>query len=145
MEFCDGLDNDCDGLVDDADPSVASTLWYVDGDLDGYGQDGVAISQCDQPAGYTAFAGDCNDFDASINPGASELCDGGIDNDCDGLGDDADPDLAAAITWYPDSDGDGFGDAQTFLVQCTAPAGWVNNGADCDDAQAAVSPAATRD
>jgi len=49
---------------------------------------------------------DCDDNDVSINPGATEVCDG-VDNDCDGLVDDDDPsvDPATQTTWYADSDG----------------------------------------
>ncbi|USN54761.1 MAG: hypothetical protein H6765_09895 [Candidatus Peribacteria bacterium] len=37
-EVCDTLDNDCNTLVDDADPGVTDqTTWYLDGDSDGYG------------------------------------------------------------------------------------------------------------
>jgi hypothetical protein len=74
-EVCDdGIDNDCDGLVDAADPDCEGPP-PVDADGDG----------------YTADA-DCDDANPAINPGAAEVCDDGIDNDCDGLVDDADPD-----------------------------------------------------
>ena len=42
--------------------------------------------------GYTPAQGDCNDFDANVNPGAPENCFDGIDNDCDGFIDTADVD-----------------------------------------------------
>ncbi|GGD14855.1 hypothetical protein GCM10011343_02340 [Flavobacterium orientale] len=61
-----------------------STIWYEDADNDGFGNPNVTIQDCDQPAGYIAVAGDCNDNDALINPGASEICFDGIDNNCDG-------------------------------------------------------------
>ena len=53
-------------------------------------------------------AGDCDDSDAAVNPGATEVCDG-IDNDCDGLTDSADDSVTGTSTFYADADGDGYG------------------------------------
>ena len=63
-EACNGLDDDCNGVVDDAG----------DEDLDG----------------FTACGGDCDDTDPATHPGAAELCDG-IDNDCNGVIDEPCP------------------------------------------------------
>jgi hypothetical protein len=41
--------------------------------------------------GYTPEQGDCNDDDPSVNPGAQEIANDGIDNNCDG---ETDPDLS---------------------------------------------------
>ncbi|MDP2316603.1 MAG: putative metal-binding motif-containing protein [Pseudomonadota bacterium] len=46
-------------------------------------------------------------------------------------------------TWYPDADGDGFGDAAGAVLACAAPGGFLADATDCDDTQAAVNPAAT--
>jgi hypothetical protein len=89
--------------------------------------------------GFTVADGDCDDADPSIHPGAEERCDG-IDNDCDGV---LDGDATDAATWYPDADGDGYGDADGGIAACEAPSGYVADNSDCDDADAEVNPGAT--
>jgi len=138
-ESCDGLDNDCDGVTDEDSATDAST-WYGDADGDGYGDASTSDVDCYQPKGYVADATDCDDTSASVNPGASELCDE-VDNDCDGLTDAADDDVLDASTWHPDADGDGYGDAAGGEVACSQPEGAVLDGSDCDDADASVNPA----
>ncbi|MES2639034.1 MAG: MopE-related protein [Myxococcota bacterium] len=86
IEACDGADDDCDGTVDEAD-AIDTTAWYVDDDADGYGDAAVATLACDAPAGMVALSGDCDDTSGVVNPGRSETCNDGLDNDCDG-GDD---------------------------------------------------------
>ena len=81
-EICDGLDNDCDGFVDED----AGSIFYQDSDGDGFGGS-TTIQSCEQPSGYVAQGGDCDDSDATINPNAVEVCDG-IDNNCDGVVDE---------------------------------------------------------
>ena len=85
-ELCDGVDNDCDGEIDDGHPLIA--LW-PDRDNDGFGdRDAPAQNRCAAVPGLATQAGDCNDSDASVHPGAPELCNG-RDDDCDGLIDGA--------------------------------------------------------
>ena len=82
-EECNGIDDDCDGQVDE------------DTDLDG---DGVSDCADGDGDGWSGDQGDCDDTDADISPDAIEECDG-IDNDCDG---DVDEGM--------DVDGDGVSD-----------------------------------
>jgi uncharacterized repeat protein (TIGR01451 family) len=142
-EVCDGIDNNCSGLIDDADPAITGqSTWYADADGDGYGDANVSTLACTQPTGYVANNTDCDDSDAAINPGATEVCDG-IDNNCSGLIDDADPAITGQSTWYADADGDGYGDANVSTLACTQPTGYVANNTDCDDNDAAINPGAT--
>lgn len=142
-EVCDSKDNDCDTLADDADPSLKNpNTWYRDADGDTYGDKNNSKSYCLQPSGYVANSTDCNDTDNKINPAASEVCDS-KDNDCDSLIDDADSNVAGRNTWYKDGDADGYGDKNVTALACAQPAGYVSNSADCNDANKAISPAAT--
>ena len=79
-EGCDGIDNDCDASVDEG----AGTLYYVDTDGDGFGDDGDTTLSCTTTVGYVAAGGDCDDGDGDTFPGASEVCSDGVVNDCDG-------------------------------------------------------------
>jgi hypothetical protein len=83
-DVCDAhLDNDCDGHTDPME---------ADNDGDGATECGgdcddadVALNVQDVDGdGWTTCDGDCNDGDADMNPGETEVCDDGIDNDCDG-------------------------------------------------------------
>jgi hypothetical protein len=133
-EICDSKDNDCDGITDEG---VVFTTWYTDVDGDGYGT-GNGQSFCNNPGtGWTLQAGDCNDSDNSIYPGATEVCDN-KDNDCDGQTDEN-----VGATWYRDSDGDGFGDNAFTTQACSKPEGYAANGGDCNDANNTIYPGAT--
>ena len=139
-EICDGLDNDCDGLLDDDDPSASgSATWYADSDEDRYGDPATTQEACSQPSGYVLNDDDCDDGDGSISPAADEICDG-LDNDCDGLVDDDDAPLVGADTWYHDDDGDGYGDPDSAVDACSQPSGTQSNSYDCDDTDAGINP-----
>ena len=134
-EYCDGVDNDCDGTVDE-DTAVDALTWYADADSDGYGDALTTDIECYQPTGYVADDTDCDDTDADTYPGADEWCDG-HDDDCDGITDE--DDALDSITWYIDADGDGEGDATISADSCYGASGYVENSTDCDDTDAALN------
>jgi hypothetical protein len=118
----DGEDNDCDGLADCADPDCSGgpdCTTCPDADVDGF---------TDADCGGL----DCDDSDASINPGAQETCDDFVDNDCDGDADCVDSDCSTDPYCEPpcwDNDGDFYYD-----VAC--------GGDDCDDGDESINPGA---
>ncbi len=136
LEVCDGIDNDCDGTVDGPSADDAIT-YFADVDGDTYGDPGSPLNACSPPPGYVLDDSDCDDVVPTINPGESEVCDG-LDNDCDGTVDG--PSSTDALTFYADTDGDGFGDPNAPAFDCSAPAGYVADDTDCDDTTAAVNP-----
>ena len=112
--------------------------------------------------GWSDCAGDCNDFNPTVNPGMIEIPCNGIDDNCNGLGDDnpdadgdgyticagdcddSDPSEYPGVTWYPDADGDGYGDmnAAGFPCERNSPTD-VQNNLDCDDADPQAYPGQT--
>ncbi len=147
QEICDGVDNDCDSLVDTDDPTLDSSAlgtWYQDTDTDGFGDASVSTESCTPVAGHVLNSTDCNDADVSVNPAADEVCDG-LDNDCDGLVDDADPsvDASTGSTWYVDQDGDGYGNAGATTTACDRPFAHTADATDCDDGSDQRNPGGT--
>ncbi|MCB9743116.1 MAG: hypothetical protein H6741_32850 [Alphaproteobacteria bacterium] len=145
-EVCNETDDDCDGLVDDADSSWDSSsgeTYYLDGDGDGYGDASAGVDACEAPSGYIEDDSDCDDSDSAVNPAAQEVCNS-VDDDCDGLTDDADSslDTSTASTWYADNDSDGYGDASNSSRTCLATGGAVADSTDCDDGDSVSYPGA---
>ena len=108
-----------DGTRLEKDPDTGSGLTDTDGD------------------GFTTEEGDCDDTNDQVGPTALEICDN-VDNDCD---DEVDEGLGG--TWYPDADGDGFGDPALGVAACEPPNDtFIADNTDCDDARNDVYPGA---
>lgn len=114
-EYCNGADDDCDGIVPEDE---------IDADGDGFNQCTAAV--------------DCDDTRATIHPGAEETCNS-LDDDCDGLNDEG----FEYYVGHFDADGDGYGDPNSTTASgCpgTEPDGYVDNGEDCDDTDSSIYP-----
>jgi Putative Ig domain len=148
VEVCDvaDKDEDSDGMADDIDPSATGKVsWYADADNDGWGNSNDSALRCDGNSKYKVTSGgDSNDLNPNINPGSQEVCDpGDVDEDSDGLVDDADDSTAAnsQTQWFGDSDGDGDGDAADATLACDVPTGFTSNSSDPDDSDASNTSA----
>jgi hypothetical protein len=81
-EVCNGIDDNCNGSIDEG---LTFVVYYADLDGDTYGNFANSVSTCNgAPVGYVLNSGDCNDAVAAINPGATEICANGIDDNCNG-------------------------------------------------------------
>jgi hypothetical protein len=126
-------------LVKINDLSGVPSTWYPDADGDGYGVFAHPIQAIKQPQGYVTVWGDCNDKDPSINPGAAEIADN-LDNNCNRLIDEG---LPCLITWFKDTDNDGFGISGNTKISCFQPKGYVALVGDCRPTDPNINPSAT--
>lgn len=131
-ELCDGIDNNCDGEVDEG----VQITYYLDYDGDGFGDDTRPLESCSLPVGYVPNGNDCDDSNEVVFPGAIEVCDG-LDNDCN---DEIDEGTGGVV--YMDADGDGYGDPNTSIDGCEESEGYVDNALDCDDSNGLLNPGA---
>lgn len=151
-----GNSDDCN----DNDPNIGLALrWYRDLDGDGYGNPNSFTNACNQPSGYVSNNDDCNDNDPN-----NQVLTFYKDNDSDGYGDpnifitactpllgyvsnnnDCDDNnsfINPATRWYPDADGDGYGNySLDYITQCEPVAGRAAGPPDCNDANAGINPA----
>lgn len=97
-------------------------------------QNGCCTSDVDADKDGFTVCYDCNDEDASVNPNATERCDG-VDNNCDDQIDEG-----VQQSFYQDLDGDGYGNTDAAMLACSPPANFVALDEDCDDSKSEVNP-----
>jgi hypothetical protein len=123
-EVTDGVDNNCDGLIDEP-----GKKFYPDIDGDGFGRKLGVIGASVLPEGYADNRDDCDDENARINPLAEEVLDS-VDNNCDGKIDEG----LINERFFKDQDGDTWGDPDQWMDALVLPGGYADNSGDnCPD------------
>ncbi|MFM7199876.1 MAG: putative metal-binding motif-containing protein [Myxococcota bacterium] len=167
-ESCDGVDNNCDGIVpsneldQDQDGHTACNLGNTGADCndqnaqifvgaselcDGLDNDcngQIPTEELDQDGdgqsscNHNTKGSDCNDSNDTVYEGATEVCDS-LDNNCNGTSDEG----LTSISAYEDADGDGFAANDAPALQgCSIPLGYVSERGDCADDDLTRHPAA---
>ena len=132
LEICNMIDDDCDGQTDEG----VIKIYFADADKDSYGDLSKDVTGCTIPEGFVTNSADCNDKQKSVHPNAIELCDNNIDENCDGVTDNA----KEASLWYLDSDKDSYGKSTVSMYACATPTGYVSDKTDCNDADKTIYP-----
>ena len=109
IEYCNDVDDDCNGVIDDN--AFGTIPFYADLDEDGYGDPEVLIYACKESDNISANSSDCDDSNSDINPQSTEYCNN-LDDNCDG---NIDEYAFDATIWYADFDGDTYGDLNTWI------------------------------
>ncbi len=138
IEICNGIDDNCNNLIDGEEKAKGCKNYYEDKDNDGYGSSYKCLCQPQNPHNVTT-GGDCNDQNSSIYPNATEICNG-IDDNCNNKTDEGN--VCPLLLYYRDKDKDNFisiipsGNCSTF--NCVPP-NQKERGNDCDDNNATIT------
>jgi hypothetical protein len=79
-ETCNGIDDNCDGAIDEG----VEATYHPDEDGDQHGDPATSVTACEPPPGWVTSADDCDDGAQTVWAGAPEVCGDGVDQDCDG-------------------------------------------------------------
>ncbi|MEC7984261.1 MAG: MopE-related protein [Myxococcota bacterium] len=113
--------------------------YFYDSDADGYGDPQLGI--CSPNDGYVPNSLDCDDTNPLVAPNQQEDCYTDEDDDCDGVL--SQENALNCRNWYSDRDADGFAGGDEYRCLCSPSEPYLYpNALDCDDDDAAVSPAA---
>ena len=115
-EYCNGIDNDCDGVADNS--AVDGLVYYLDLDGDGFGDPTTEDLYCTPPANGVTDDTDCDDSSAVINISGTETCSDGLDNDCNGSIDCDDPSCGGSSECGETNCTDGIDDDNDGYMDC---------------------------
>ncbi len=137
-ELCNNIDDDCNGTID-GENSLGCTTYFKDGDGDGYGDEKTAQCLCSPSGAYkTLVGGDCDDSTAAVSPKTPEMCNA-IDDNCNGVIDEAN--AIWCVPFLKDDDSDGYGVTGLSQCLCTPTGPWkASTGGDCNDQDGSQSP-----
>lgn len=123
-----------DGETSSSSGSCVEKPYYLDADMDGFGETDELVMACAPPGGYVEKPDDCDDTNPAVNPGAEEVCLGG-DDDCDGHVDEYNPptnvECGCRMALYNVNN--------RVYHFCTAPRKWNDAKGDCEEREATLA------
>ena len=121
-ESCDGVDNNCDGFIDE-EGATGCAMWYQDADDDGYGST-IGVCACSATGDFTStLNSDCYDLSSTVNPThtsfhTSDRGDGSYDYNCDDTEEREETATSDSCAYFDD-------------LGCSSPDGWAGSAPSC--------------